>query len=146
MQDISETLSSGWYYLNLGFTSKDTSLFLSLDCKQPLFSWNINITDYIDLSLNYTTDMYVKRIRICEPKLWLRNSCEEVVVFLGAVYIVVGNVIQNNLKCLSEATDNLHTLFITSEPSCVYIYIYLSGLYTHICLWYVYCGKLRTIH
>jgi len=68
MQDISETLSSGWYYLNLGHISKDTSLFLSLDCKQSLFSWNINITDYIDLALNYTTDIYAKRIEICETK------------------------------------------------------------------------------
>lgn len=54
-------------------------------------------------------------------------------MFLGAVDIVVGNVIQNNLKCLSEATDNLRILFITSEPSCVcvYIHIYIRFIYTY---------------
>lgn len=58
MQEISETLSSiSWYYLNLGYISKDTSLFLSFDCKQPFFSWNINNTDYADLPLNCTTAM-----------------------------------------------------------------------------------------
>lgn len=47
-------------------------------------------------------------------------------MFSGAVDIAAGNVIQNNLKCLSEATDNLHTLFITPEPS----YICIRFIYT----------------
>lgn len=55
MQEISETLSSSWHYCNFRYISKDTGLFLSLDCKQVFFSWNINNTGYTDLPLNCTT-------------------------------------------------------------------------------------------
>lgn len=116
-----------------------TTLILDVSPKTPVFSchltannsffsWDINITDHNDLSLNYATDMYVKGIRVCETKYWLRNGCEEAVVFIGTVHNVVGNVIQNNLKCLSESTDNLHTLILTSEPS----YRYIMFIYTYL--------------
>lgn len=57
MQEISETLSSSWCYLNLGYISKDTNLFLPLGCKQPFLTWNVNNTGHFDLALNYTAAM-----------------------------------------------------------------------------------------